>query len=97
MRERLDQQSARRGRGERLRQRSGEALEQSSNRAKEGSEAASLLPEARGESMAQSHREEQSLESLRGDPLPWERGYGLERVRERREGGGAKRRSQHGG
>ena len=96
LRQSLDQQSARRGRGQRLWQRSGEALEQRSDRAKKGSEAASLLPEARGESMAQSHREEQSLESLRGDPLPWERGYGLERVRERREGRRAKRRSQHG-
>ena len=67
----LDQQSARGGLRERLGQRSGEALEESSNRAKEGSEAASLLPEARGESMAESQREEESLERARGESLPW--------------------------
>lgn len=92
----LDQQSARGGRGERLWQRSGEALEQSSNRAKEGSEAASLLPEARGQSMAESHREEESLKGARGDRLPWERRERLDRVRQRREGGSSLRGgSQH--
>lgn len=83
----LDQQSARGGLRERLGQRSGEALEESSNRAKEGSETASLLPEARGESMAESQREEESLERARGDRLPWERRERLDRVRQRREGG----------
>ena len=83
----LDQQSARGGLRERLGQRSGEALEESSNRAKEGSEAASLLPEARGESMAESQREEESLEGARGESLPWQRRERLDRVRQRREGG----------
>jgi hypothetical protein len=96
LRQSLDQQSARRGRGERLWQRSGEALEQSGNRAKEGSESASLLPEARGESMAESHREEESFKGARGDRLPREREERLDRVRQRREGRGTERRSQHG-
>jgi hypothetical protein len=92
----LDQQSARRGLRERLGQRSGEALEESSNRAKEGSEAASLLPEARGESMAESQREQESLERARGDRLPWQRRERLDRVRQRREGGGSRGgRSEH--
>lgn len=87
MRQSLDQQSARGERRERLRQRSGEALEESSNRAKEGSETASLLPEARGESMTESQREEESLERTRGERLPGQRRERLDRVRQRREGG----------
>jgi hypothetical protein len=55
--QRGDQQSARGGRGERLWQSRGEALEPGGHRAKEGSETASSLPEASGESMAESHRE----------------------------------------
>ena len=96
MRQSLDQQSARGGRGERLWQSRGEALERGGYRAKERSETASSLPEARGESMAESQREEERLESLRGDRFPWERRERLDRVRQRREGRGAKRRSQHG-
>ena len=76
----FDQQSARGGLRERLGQRSGEALEESSNRAKEGSEAAALLPEAKRESMAERHREEESLESNRGEALPRESGERGERL-----------------
>jgi len=47
--------------------------------------------------MAESQREEERLESLRGDRLPWERGERLDQIRERREGGRAlsKRRGEH--
>jgi hypothetical protein len=96
LRQSLDQQNARGGRGERPWQRSGEALEPGGYRAEERSEAASLLPEARGESMAESHREQERLESPRGDRLPWERGERLDQIREGREGRRAERRSQHG-
>jgi hypothetical protein len=96
--QRLDQQSARGGRGERLRQSRGEALKPGGYRAKERSETASSLPEANGESMAESQREEERLESLRGDRLPWERGERLDQIRERREGGrgrASERRREH--
>jgi hypothetical protein len=46
--------------------------------------------------MAESHREEERLESPRGDRLPRERRERLDRVRQRRKGRGARRRSQHG-
>jgi hypothetical protein len=45
--------------------------------------------------VAESHREQERLESSRGDPLPWQRGERLERVREGREGGSPERRSEH--
>jgi hypothetical protein len=94
----LDQQSARGGRGERLWQSRGEALKRGGYRAEERSETASSLPEASGESMAESQREEERLESLRSDRLPWERGERLDQIRERREGGrgrASKRRGEH--
>jgi hypothetical protein len=96
--QRLDQQSARGGRGERLWQSRGEALEPGGYRAEERSETASSLPEASGESMAESQREEERLESLRSDRLPWERGERLDQIRERREGGrgrASERRREH--
>jgi hypothetical protein len=96
--QRLDQQSARGGRGERLWQSRGEALKPGGYRAKEGSETASSLPEASSESMAESQREEEHLESLRGDRLPWERGERLDQIRERRKGGrgrASERRGEH--
>jgi hypothetical protein len=96
--QRGDQQSARGGRGERLRQSRGEALEPGGQSAKGGSETASSLPEASGESMAESHREQERLESLSGDRLPWERGERLDQIRERREGGrggASERGSEH--
>jgi hypothetical protein len=54
------------------------------------------LPEAKGESVAESESEQQSLKRARGDRLPRERSERLDRVRERREGRRAKGgRSQH--
>jgi hypothetical protein len=78
LRQSLDQQRARRGGGDGLGQSRGEALEPGGYRAEERSETASLLPEASGESMAESQREQERLESPRGDRLPWERGERLD-------------------
>ena len=91
----IDQLSPRGGGGERLRERGGQPIESRGERSKEGSHAASLLPEARGESMTESQREEKSRESTRADRLPWERGESLGGIRQRREGRGAQRRGEH--
>jgi hypothetical protein len=48
--------------------------------------------------MAESQGEQERLESLRGDRLPWERGECLDQIRERREGGrgrASERRGEH--
>jgi hypothetical protein len=95
--QRGEEQRARRGRRERLGERRGEPLKRRGQRAKEGRETASSLPEAKRESMAKSQRKEERLESFGGDRLPWERGQSLERVRDGREGArSAQRRGEHG-
>jgi hypothetical protein len=95
--QRGEEQRARRGRRERLGERRGEPLKRRGQRAKEGRETASSLPEAKRESMAKSQGEEERLESFGGDRLPWERSQSLERVRDGREGArGAQRRGEHG-
>ena len=93
--QRIDQQSPRGGGGERLRERGSQPIKGRGQGSKEGSHVASLLPEARGESMTESQREEKSRESTRADRLPWERGESLGGVRQRREGRGAQRRGEH--
>lgn len=90
-----DQSRARGGGGERLGQGGGEAIESRGERAEERSEAASLAPEANSESLTKSEREEESREQSRADLLPWQRAEAIERIRERREGRGAERRSEH--
>ena len=94
----LDQKRARSRSRERLRERGGQSLKSRSQRAKQGSERASLLPEPRGESLSQSEGEEKEGEKLLPDLLPWERAKEGERLREGREGGSlrkAKRRREH--
>jgi hypothetical protein len=91
----LNQKRARSRRGERLREGRSQSLESRSERAKEGSKRASLLPEPRGESLSQSEGEEKEGEKLLPDLLPWERAKEGERLRDGREGGSlreAKRR-----
>jgi hypothetical protein len=93
----LDQKRARSRRGERLRERRGQSLESRSQRAKQRSERASLLPEARGESLGQGEGEEKEGEELLPDLLPWERAKEGERLRDGREGGslGEAKRREH--
>jgi hypothetical protein len=90
-----DQSRARGGGGERLRQRGGEAIESRGERAEERSETASLPPEANSKSLTESEREEESREQSGADLLPRQSAETVERVRERREGRGAERRSEH--
>jgi hypothetical protein len=100
-----DQLRARRGRGERRsegrserrserrRRRSGK---ERSEGAKEGGESEAESPEASGESMEKSESKERSGEGGLSNLLPWERAKSRERLRERREGGRAKRSGKHG-
>jgi hypothetical protein len=64
--------------------------------AKERSEAAALLPEAKSESMEKSGEEEESLESGFSGLKPGKGEESLERLLKRREGRRAKRRREHG-
>jgi hypothetical protein len=88
-----DQLRARRGRGER---RSERRRKERSEGAKEGGESEAASPEASGESMEKSESKERSGEGGLSDLLPGERAKSRERLRERREGGRAKRSGEHG-
>ena len=89
-----DQRRARRRRGERRSE--GRRGEERSEGAKERGESEAASPDASGESMEKSESKERSGEGGLSDLLPRERAKSGERLRERREGGRAKRSGEHG-